>query len=189
MSNEKRNCGGCKRTAKDVVYFIRVSYRRDKYWNNAHALKRLQSLAAASPVRLALLITTPGTFRLKQRLHRKFEHLRSTGEWFRDDVELHEFIEQMRANPLQAPLAPDKRGPKPRPNTTVKPRKLSDRIVMMMRASDRVSWSAAEMANAIGESRSRDIGRLMSASNRIQRLAIGRYQLVDTMKEKDRASP
>lgn len=53
---------------------------------------RLRELSTMSPEPLHLIGTTTGGQPCERALHRRFEHLRSHGEWFREAPELLDFI-------------------------------------------------------------------------------------------------
>lgn len=43
-----------------------------------------------------ILATTPGSLGVERRIHNRFAHLRITGEWFRADKELLDYVEFVR---------------------------------------------------------------------------------------------
>jgi hypothetical protein len=57
--------------------------------------RRLRMLQIGSAEPLRLLATMAGVHRDERRLHRRFAHLRLTGEWFRADPELLSFIDEI----------------------------------------------------------------------------------------------
>lgn len=73
------------------VYFIRFG-EMVKIGFAINVAKRLRNLQAGSPGQFELLGAVPGTPLDELTLHRKFEKLRSTGEWFKADPALLNYI-------------------------------------------------------------------------------------------------
>jgi len=69
--------------------FVKIGY-------STNVAERLASLQTASPTKLELLATFPGSPRDERQLHERFAGLHSTGEWFRKTPELLAFIEQQK---------------------------------------------------------------------------------------------
>lgn len=63
---------------------------------------RLASLQTGSSSRLTVLATMPGGRRDESRLHKRFAHLRSRGEWFSHEGELAAFIDTLRTEKAHA---------------------------------------------------------------------------------------
>jgi hypothetical protein len=80
------------RAADPVVYFIR-SRDMVKIGFTGNITKRLSSMRTASADELTLLYTMPGGTQMERRLHKTFAHLRVSGEWFRLEGPLAEFLE------------------------------------------------------------------------------------------------
>jgi hypothetical protein len=73
------------------VYFVRLG-DRVKIGFSAHLRKRMEVIPHEE-----FLGRIPGTMRDEKNLHRRFAHLRTTGEWFKADDELLTFIENATA--------------------------------------------------------------------------------------------
>jgi hypothetical protein len=73
------------------VYFVRLG-DRVKIGFSAHLRKRMEVIPHEE-----FLGQIPGTMRDEKNLHRRFAHLRTTGEWFKADNELLTFIESATA--------------------------------------------------------------------------------------------
>lgn len=58
--------------------------------------RRLKELQCYSPDKLEVLETIEGNTKLESFLHRKFKHLKSHGEWFKNEKELMKFICNLR---------------------------------------------------------------------------------------------
>lgn len=57
--------------------------------------RRIKSLKTASPNKLRVIMTMPGTREDERKLHEKFAHLRQQGEWFTDCDELRNHIHDL----------------------------------------------------------------------------------------------
>lgn len=67
----------------DVVYVIGASGSNTvKIGVSNHVSRRLREIQFMSPVSLAVLWSTPGSYGLESALHRHFAPFRSHGEWF-----------------------------------------------------------------------------------------------------------
>lgn len=94
------------RRAEATVYFIRCT-TFVKIGYSLAPLKRLRQLQASDgtlapeglPVHSASIIATmDGGHAQEQKLHRRFAHLRHTGEWFNESPELTNYIESLVAS-------------------------------------------------------------------------------------------
>lgn len=82
-----------QRIPKGVVYFVRNGVRdRVKIGFSGSHGARLSALQNASPDRLTLLGTLPGTIKTERRMHARFKDYRETGEWFRVEGTLATFL-------------------------------------------------------------------------------------------------
>jgi hypothetical protein len=92
----KRNWRKNPSKAKGHVYFIlaktsqmiKIGFSRDPQ-------KRFTDLSTGSPEPLVLWGTVPGSFGAEALLHRRFNHLRIKGEWFKATDEVFEHLENM----------------------------------------------------------------------------------------------
>ena len=163
------------------VYFVQANDGHIKIGLARDVQKRLASLQTAHAHELVLLVAIEGTFRLEQSLHRKFAHLRLRGEWFRPEPELLELIAQSKADPGTRPIPVSKPGPKmlkaPHEDQVRVP-KVTARILSVMLANPARVWSAGEMGRLLNVP-GQDCGRLMRANRFIERIAEGKYQLVE----------
>lgn len=75
---------------RGYVYFIRFSERIKIGWSRAPH-KRIANLPFDE-----VLAVVPGTIQQERRYHERFAHLRTTGEWFRAEPELIDFIDDLR---------------------------------------------------------------------------------------------
>jgi hypothetical protein len=79
------------------VYFIQQGDTGPiKIGTSRDVKKRLSALQASSPVPLRLLRTIHGERSREQNLHGQFKHLRMTGEWFRPEPDLLDYIATAR---------------------------------------------------------------------------------------------
>lgn len=67
---------------------------------------RLASLQTAHHEQLEMLAIMPGDQAAEREIHRRFAGLRASGEWFRDNPELREFIRRARDNHPELQAAP-----------------------------------------------------------------------------------
>lgn len=83
------------------VYFVQ---RGDqiKVGSAVEIPSRMKTLQTAHSAPLTLLAAVPGHVLIEKAIHRKFGHLRKSGEWFSADAELLAFIDALRsgANPI-----------------------------------------------------------------------------------------
>lgn len=86
-ADEKTSQGG------EVVYFVLSGDNRIKIGTSANVEKRLEALQTSSATKLSLLLTVPGGIDMETELHRRFKHIRESGEWFKGTPELRSFIE------------------------------------------------------------------------------------------------
>lgn len=85
--------GWRRKTRIGSVYFIEApSAGVVKIGFSEHPRRRMESIASMSPLPLRMVATMPGTMADEQALHRRFEHIRSHGEWFYFTSEIEEFI-------------------------------------------------------------------------------------------------
>lgn len=78
------------------VYFIRASSGPIKIGVAKDPRVRLRTLQTSTHERLSLLATLVGTYETERDLHRKFAHLRLSGEWFAPSDELLAFVECLK---------------------------------------------------------------------------------------------
>lgn len=97
------------------VYFI-TDGDAIKIGHATNVKKRLSSLQSGHSKRLTVLTTVSGCVMSEYSLHQRFAHLRISGEWFRPEPELADFIRELRDNPPEVP-AP---APEPEPVPPVK---------------------------------------------------------------------
>lgn len=81
---------------RGVIYFIRADNAIKIGFTFGSAESRLSTLQVANPSLLHLAGWTTGTEADERALHRRFEHLRIRGEWFRLDAELEHYILRVR---------------------------------------------------------------------------------------------
>jgi hypothetical protein len=80
-----------------IVYFIRAGANGPiKIGFTSNLQRRLEFLQSGNHHRLKCLHTIAGTARLEREMHRRFEQLRITGEWFRYEGELRAFLRGAR---------------------------------------------------------------------------------------------
>lgn len=77
----------------EVVYFVGSADGKLKIGTSANIEKRFDALQTSASVKLTLLLTIPGSTDLETELHRRFAHLRESGEWFQHTDELRHCIE------------------------------------------------------------------------------------------------
>jgi DNA-binding NtrC family response regulator len=79
-----------------MIYFIQSDRPRGPikigHTNKFEADSRISALQTGSAFTLSLLCIIQGTIEDEKRLHKKFEHLKIKGEWFRPDKELIDFV-------------------------------------------------------------------------------------------------
>ena len=81
-----------------IVYFIRcIDSGLIKIGYTTDINGRKASLNHASPAGVSLIASAPGGSNAEASLHRKFEHLKVRGEWFRPRPELLDYIANVRA--------------------------------------------------------------------------------------------
>lgn len=79
-----------------MIYFIQSSDNFIKIGYSANPAKRLASLQTSAAEPLILLGTVTGGRDKEEVLHDRFSHLRISGEWFRPDQELLDYIEHSK---------------------------------------------------------------------------------------------
>lgn len=77
------------------VYFLRAG-DLIKIGHSREPKARMLTLRGASPVGLDLLHIEPGPVSKERALHRRFNRLRSHGEWFRADYDLLAHIDLLK---------------------------------------------------------------------------------------------
>ena len=82
---------------KGHVYFGKMSNGAIKIGFTTNIEQRLSNLFYAVPGGVDLLASANATPHGEKWLHQKFKHLRISGEWFKPDDELLQFIEQVRS--------------------------------------------------------------------------------------------
>lgn len=75
------------------IYFIAADNGLVKIGFSRDVQQRMESLQTMSPAPIQLMGTMPGTVTDERRIHARFAHLRSHGEWFWSNGELLTFIE------------------------------------------------------------------------------------------------
>lgn len=78
------------------VYFAASGGQIKIGWSRRVSM-RLAQLQTGSPIPIKLLGTVAGGRALERRLHERFAHLRTAGEWFQDDPELLDHIGALAA--------------------------------------------------------------------------------------------
>jgi transposase-like protein len=89
-----------------VVYFVR---RTDgtgpiKIGCSAHLEARIKQLSCDMKAKFTVVATAPGSFIEEGRVHRRFAHLRETGEWFTPTAELLDAIDAVVATGALPPI-------------------------------------------------------------------------------------
>ena len=80
-----------------AVYFLYAKKaRRIKIGYSDNPKKRICSIQTASPESLILLAVLGGKRELEQAIHLRFHYLRESGEWFKAEDELFEWIHAVR---------------------------------------------------------------------------------------------
>jgi hypothetical protein len=85
-----------------VYFLLNPEIRAVKVGWAADPRKRVSAIQVASPHKLTLEATVPGTIEDEQALHRALRSHKMSGEWFQWNLETHELIERAQAG---APLA------------------------------------------------------------------------------------
>jgi hypothetical protein len=83
------------------VYFVRAG-NKVKIGRTTDPGRHVRALQTAHHEDLALVLTIPAHAALEGAIHRRFQHLKTRGEWFRVEADLVAFIEavQSGANPI-----------------------------------------------------------------------------------------
>lgn len=63
------------------------------------AVERVKTLQTSSPEPLEIIATFPGTMDDERALHARFERLRASGEWFRREGDLAEWLSNLAPSP------------------------------------------------------------------------------------------
>jgi hypothetical protein len=90
-----------QRSRSGLVYFLLAAeVWRVKIGWAGDPTSRLINLQVASPVEVALLgmMEAPDPYALEHSLHRRFDHLRVRGEWFKLSADLVAFIRENRTS-------------------------------------------------------------------------------------------
>ena len=93
---EQRHMSVLLNKHQEVVYFIQQIDNQNgaiKIGVSFNPVKRLAQLQTTSPDKLDFIGVIRGGYQLETELHHKFSHLNLTGEWFRADDSLLEFID------------------------------------------------------------------------------------------------
>lgn len=88
-----------------MIYFIGTqTHVKIGYVGDPKRLEaRLKALQTGNPQPLTLLATMPGNRSDELALHRRWNHLRTSGEWFKLTPELHTFIQHERREKMRVP--------------------------------------------------------------------------------------
>jgi hypothetical protein len=81
-----------------VIYFAQMATGPIKIGYTSNLRTRASNLSFGVPGGVEILCTIPGTPAVESWLHQKFTGLRISGEWFRPEACLLEFIEDARLN-------------------------------------------------------------------------------------------
>lgn len=166
-----------KPSLSGTVYFIGSMDGHVKIGHTRGAVKaRLSALQTASPSRLTLLASTPGTFRLERQLHALFADQRTVGEWFKRNEQLDAIIE-MASRGDERLIATPRPGPKPR---TVQPNPDSwtQKIMTIMQDNPDHEFGAQELHRILGSGGWGEIPSALQGlckRGQITRVALGRY--------------
>ena len=82
-----------------MIYLVRAGDRIKIGYAESDVPGRIKTLQTGCPTPLTLLATFPGGRSVEASLHRRYAHLRTTGEWFRADPVLLEHIDSLNATP------------------------------------------------------------------------------------------
>lgn len=74
------------------VYFVADTAARVKIGFSKTPLHRLQQIQQGTGMACRILGVLPGGRDVEEKIHTQFEHLRTRGEWFKDDASTHDFI-------------------------------------------------------------------------------------------------
>lgn len=81
---------------EDYIYFVWSEAQNAIKIGYANDLKfRLGALQAGNPEPLVVLYSIRGTQATEKAIHKRFRHLRIVREWFRDDNEIHEYMDAL----------------------------------------------------------------------------------------------
>lgn len=169
-----------------IVYFIQAENGPIKIGHTrGDPTKRMQALQIGSPVRLTVLASLEGTYRLEKQLHEKFSQLRLIGEWFKPEQELLALIEDAKRDGNR-PIPPPTPGPKPqapRPKLEYAHSGIdyASEILRILNLYPHKEFSAKQLSIMIGSGRYAEIPmRLQSLyeGEKIVRVARGRYKAI-----------
>lgn len=93
------------KTGREVVYFIQANGGDVKIGKSANLESRVRTLRCSSSASLVVLGVCPNSGDLERSLHRMFQHLRVSGEWFRPGADLLKWISE-NSVPQQRTRAP-----------------------------------------------------------------------------------
>ena len=88
---------GQRRTQSAGVYCVEGVPGWVKIGKAKNIAKRMRDLQIGSPVPLRLVAVLSQNTADESKLHHRWRHLRSSGEWFRLDNELAAFVREARA--------------------------------------------------------------------------------------------
>lgn len=87
------------RTRAGVVYFFQKGRRQViKIGYSGDHEERRQNLQVATPDRLRLIATIPGTRAVEAALHKRFREHKITGDWYRLEGTLAEYVAELKDN-------------------------------------------------------------------------------------------
>ncbi|MDO9016587.1 MAG: GIY-YIG nuclease family protein [Deltaproteobacteria bacterium] len=84
-----------------AVYFVSVGGERIKIGWTTDIETRVATLQTANADRLYVRALIRGSMEDERRLHAKFAHLRVSGEWFREEPELSDYIEAINRGEVE----------------------------------------------------------------------------------------
>lgn len=79
-----------------MIYFIQTEDGPIKIGYTTSVKKRMNTLQTSSPKKLTLLAEMQGSRTFEREIHNKFHHIKMTGEWFRPEQELMNFIQDLK---------------------------------------------------------------------------------------------
>lgn len=91
-----------------TVYFVADGELVKIGWTKKTAAERMVNLQSGNPRPLVLVATMPGNLAVEEALHDHFADFRVTGEWFRTEPLLVEFMDALNARPIRDTLAPSR---------------------------------------------------------------------------------
>lgn len=129
-----------------LVYLIRMCspVGEIKIGTTADLTSRLTALRTGSPYALEVLATRLGGVREEAELHRRFDHLRLQGEWFRPGTDLLDYLGDL------PDTLPKIIGPLPR---TLRNLEAAARARQKISASSRAHWAFVQQERGKGRTR------------------------------------